>query len=206
MTLTFESRLWLSSVCCLIACLALGYFASNAASPWPIDTAGASFRGMATPLASIFTLSGRSLPLLGIAVLGIAITVVTRTHWKIAIAIFATQLLSQLGAEGVKRIFHRARPDAWIVHKELGFSFPSGHATTAMVFYGSWAILTWISPLRIEIKIVLCVAIAVWAIGIDWSRMALGAHYATDVIGGTLFGLAWAFALWAVLMRTMVTI
>jgi membrane-associated phospholipid phosphatase len=50
-----------------------------------------------------------------------------------------------------------------------------------------------------SIKIALVALLAFWIAGIGWSRLALGAHYPTDVIGGTLFGVAWACATWAML-------
>lgn len=206
MTLALESRLWLASVACLCACFILGYIASNAATLWRIDIEAAALRGTGVPLAALFTLSGRAFPLCCIALVGIGVTTLTRTGWKIAIAIAVTQLLSQGGAEFAKRLFARTRPDAWLVKREFGFSFPSGHATTAVVFYASWAVLVWVSQLRGDVKVALVALIAIWAAGIDWSRIALGAHYPTDVAGGTLFGSACAFAMWALLVRTAVVV
>lgn len=202
MTLALESRLWLTACICVVLCLTLGYVVSSAASLWRIDAESAMLRGSATGLATILTLSGRALPLLFIALIGIAATLALRSGWKIAVAIFVTQLLSQGIVEAIKRLFNRARPDAWLVHQELGFSYPSGHATTAIVFYGSWAVLIWLLPLRMEVKIALGTFLALWALGIDWSRMALGAHYPTDILGGTLFGVACACVMWAIMLRT----
>jgi hypothetical protein len=39
-----------------------------------------------------------------------------------------------------------ARPDVWLDRHEPGFSYPSGHATTAVVFYGAWVAVLWTSP------------------------------------------------------------
>ena len=201
MTFPLESRLWATSLLCVVSCVVLGYVVAGAASLWRIDAEAAMLRGSATGLATLLTLSGRALPLLFIAALGIAATVAIRSGWKIAVAIFATQLLSQGVVELIKRLFLRSRPDAWLVHQELGFSYPSGHATTAVVFYCSWAVLVWLLPLRTELKLALMTLLVVWAIGIDWSRMALGAHYPTDIFGGTLFGIASACAMWAIVLR-----
>lgn len=196
-----SAGLLVAGVAFLCAALILGYFVSRAGSLWAIDAEASALRGNAVPLALFFTLSGRSMPLLFLGTLAIVLTVVTKTGWEVAVAIVAAQLLSQAGAETLKRIFRRTRPDAWIVHQELGFSFPSGHATTAVVFYGSWAVFVMLQPLPSDVKIVLAATVLLWALGISWSRMALGAHYPIDIIGGTLFGLAWASALWALLFR-----
>lgn len=202
--MTLEIRLWLVAAVALALCLALGYGVSHTAQLWRIDVEAAALRGEGVPLAQLFTLSGRALPLFILAVAGIAIAYATRGNTVAAVAIFVTQLLSQGAVELVKHLFVRARPDAWLIMKELGFSFPSGHATTAIVFFGSWVVLIALSAMPRDLKIALGAVLVVWMVGIDWSRMALGAHYPTDVIGGTLFGIASACAMWAVLLHTRV--
>ncbi len=173
----------------------------HAPALWRIDLESATLRGQATPLAMLFTTSGRALPLFLIAVAGIAIAAVTRTNVRVAIAILLAQVVSQGANEFLKHVFHRVRPDAWLAYKELGYSYPSGHATTAVVFFGSWLVFALFSPLPHLPKIAVVAILAIWMAGIDWSRIALGAHYPTDVLGGTLFGTACACALWAILLH-----
>lgn len=201
--MTIEQRLWFVASVSLVASLVLGYFVSHSAQLWRIDVEAAALRGEGVPLASLFTLSGRALPLLILAVVGIAIALATRGNVIAAVAIFVTQLLSQGAVELIKHVFMRARPDAWL-HQEHGFSYPSGHATTAIVFFGSWLVFVAMSSLPRDAKIAVGTLLIVWIGGIDWSRMALGAHYPTDILGGTLFGLAWACALWAVLLHARI--
>jgi undecaprenyl-diphosphatase len=196
-----ELRLWVIAALCLAAYFVLGYMVNHAPGLWRIDIEAAALRGQASPLAILFTTSGRALPLLVIAVAGIAIAAVTRTNVRVAIAIFVAQLLSQGAVEFLKHVFQRTRPDAWLVHKELGYSYPSGHATTAVVFFGSWLVFALLSPLPNAPKIAVVAILAIWMAGIDWSRVALSAHYPTDVLGGTLFGAACACALWAILVH-----
>lgn len=202
--MTLEQRLWFVAILSLVACIVLGYFVSHTAQLWRIDVEAAALRGEGVPLASLFTLSGRALPLLLLAVVGIAIAFATRSNVVAAVAIFVTQLLSQGAVELIKHVFMRARPDAWLVHQDHGFSFPSGHATTVIVFFGSWLVLVAISSLPRDAKIAIGTLLVIWMAGIDWSRIALGAHYPTDILGGTLFGLAWACALWAVLLHARI--
>lgn len=198
--MTLEIRLAALGAGCLVAFLALGYAATHAVVPmWRLDGLASGLRGKGLPLAVVFTLSGRGLPLLVLGAAGIAIAILTRYHVVAAVAVCGTQLASQALVEGVKHVFLRARPDAWIVHRELGYSYPSGHAATAIVFFGSWLVLVLASPLPKEAKILLATLLAIWAIGIDWSRLALGAHYLTDVGGGTLFGVSCAALLFAAL-------
>jgi undecaprenyl-diphosphatase len=88
-------------------------------------------------------------------------------------------------------LFARPRPLHWLVHHESGFSYPSGHAVTAVVFYGGLAALVASSSLPAGIRRIVALALIGWGVGIAWSRVALGAHNASDVLGGLLFGVTW---------------
>jgi membrane-associated phospholipid phosphatase len=110
-----------------------------------------------------------------------------------------SQILSQTIVELVKARFARARPDYWLVGLEAGHSYPSGHATTAVVFFIGWALVATSSTLPLVEKVPLTVVLAIWAFGVSWSRLALGAHYLSDVAGGTIFGVGWLSALAAIL-------
>ncbi|MGB8521187.1 MAG: phosphatase PAP2 family protein [Candidatus Tumulicola sp.] len=199
--MTLEVRLWTIAALCVCAFFALGYMVTHAQSLWRIDVESSALRGQVTPLAILFTTTGRALPLFVIAVIGIAISLITHTGVRVAIAIFIAQLLSQGAVELLKQVFQRVRPDAWLAYRELGYSYPSGHATTAVVFFGSWLLFALLSPLPQALKSAVVAILAVWIAGIDWSRVALGAHYPTDVLGGTLFGIACACALWAIMLH-----
>lgn len=86
--------------------------------------------------------------------------------------------------------FHRLRPPYWHVHHETSFSYPSGHATLALTFYGLWAAFIWNSRLPRGVRLLSVAALGLWMLAIGWSRLALGAHYVTDVAGGYLLGAA----------------
>jgi membrane-associated phospholipid phosphatase len=182
---------------CFGAFWVLGCALSRAPAPWPVDLRARALVGQATELAAVFTLTGRAYALTAFAVAAFVAIVALHGDLIIASAICVAQACSQGVAEVAKRRFRRKRPDDWIFHEELGFSYPSGHASTAAVFFGSWLIYaaTFVSSHREAIVVV--VLLALWIVGIDWSRLALGAHYPTDVAGGTLFGCGWLGLLWA---------
>jgi undecaprenyl-diphosphatase len=92
----------------------------------------------------------------------------------------------------LKDIIHRSRPDvsvAAISTLAEGFSFPSGHAFAATIFYGFLAYLAF--RFRKRWPGILCVAL-VFLIGV--SRIYLGVHWPSDVLAGWLLGLAWLAA------------
>ncbi|WP_114240088.1 phosphatase PAP2 family protein [Dyella sp. C9] len=107
------------------------------------------------------------------------------TAW--AIALFGIVPLNS----GLKLWFQRPRPlydRGYIV--EHGWSFPSGHAFGAMVFYGMLAyVLLRVLPHRWH-RLVVAVAVAMVTI-IGVSRIVLQVHYFSDVMAGYASGLVW---------------
>lgn len=114
-----------------------------------------------------------------------------------------SQILSQTLVELIKARYLRTRPDYWLVGLEAGHSYPSGHATTAVVFFTGWALLALFSPLPPVVRYLVAAVLVLWAFGVSWSRLALGAHYLSDVLGGTLLGTAWICA-WAAALHAKV--
>lgn len=153
-----------------------------------VDTAVMSLPKRARFMMEFFTLIGQPPFTVGIAatVLGYG-AALNKSHFVIAGSIaIATLVLTSF----LKLVLRRARPVNDYVRSMLfqTFSFPSGHAAGAVVSYGlaaavisgkwpEYAILAWV------------IAIVLW-IMIGLSRIYLGAHYASDVIGGWIVGLA----------------
>ncbi|MFP4600602.1 MAG: phosphatase PAP2 family protein [Persicimonas sp.] len=100
-------------------------------------------------------------------------------------------------ALGLKELFERPRPDLVPpLYEVTNPSFPSGHATIAAVVYLTLAILMtrFIRDRAKIIYVMIVTALLVFAIG--WTRVALGVHYATDVLAGWTLGFAWSLFCW----------
>lgn len=89
----------------------------------------------------------------------------------------------------IKNIIRRDRPDKinWLI-TESNFSFPSGHSMMATVFYGFLAYLLCKSKINKSVKIIILIMLLLLILLIGISRIYLGVHYTSDVIGGFLWG------------------
>jgi membrane-associated phospholipid phosphatase len=195
-----ELRLWIAAVLCLAAALALGFYVASR-TPGRIDVEAVALRGTAVPLALFFTALGRWPVLLALSVLAALVAWRVRTGVGAVVVLYVTQIVSQGLSTLVKLGLHRSRPDHWLVIQEKDWSYPSGHAVTAVVFFAGLAILAWHAPLPRPLATVIVAMLLICAVGIPWSRLALGAHYLTDVIGGLLLGTAFLCAAFALILR-----
>jgi membrane-associated phospholipid phosphatase len=110
-------------------------------------------------------------------------------RWRVAFGI-AVLLLCWQGADFFQHFFARPRRLDWVVKHETAFSYPSSHAAIAVGFYMLWAEIVRRSELPAAVRRWLPAALYALALGILWSRLALGAHYLTDLAGGALWAVA----------------
>ncbi|MEO7052526.1 MAG: phosphatase PAP2 family protein [Rhodanobacter sp.] len=120
----------------------------------------------------------------------VLLALLLRRHWQLALA-WAVALLGIVPINGtLKALFRRVRPlhdHGFII--EPGWSFPSGHAFGAVVFYGMLAyVLLRLSP-RFHRLIIAAAMLFIGVIGI--SRVLLQVHYFSDVLAGYAAGAAW---------------
>ena len=91
----------------------------------------------------------------------------------------------------LKLIFYRERPDINRLVEESGFSFPSGHSMVATGFYGFLMYLIYKNMKNEKIRNLAIIGLTALILLIGISRIYLGVHYASDVIGGFAIALAY---------------
>lgn len=91
----------------------------------------------------------------------------------------------------LKVMVRRDRPQGYRLVEAPGLSFPSGHSMAAMAFYGYgiWLVQGGAGGFSSNVFAVMALACAILAVGV--SRIYLGVHYASDVLGGFCLALAW---------------
>ena len=95
----------------------------------------------------------------------------------------------------LKVLFGRPRPDFLdMFYEEVGFSFPSGHAMLSVLFYGMLAYLLGRSMGVWGWRVFLGLIAATIALVIGLSRLVLGVHFLSDVLGGWAAGIVWLSA------------
>lgn len=160
----------------------------RAAQPW-VAVAMRDFSGMGSgAVLTLFT---------GVTVVYL---VLMRKHWM-ALLVASAVITGSVVVSWLKFGFARARPG--VEFAELvasGLSFPSAHAgNSAIVFLTLGALLASTRIRAVERIYILSVATLMTTL-VGLSRVALGVHWATDVLAGWAFGAAWALV-WLMLAR-----
>ncbi len=109
-------------------------------------------------------------------------------RWHTAWHVLALGIFTIGGIQILKFIAHSPRP--WgILQNSQSFSFPSGHATLATAFYLGITFLL-IKSLNIKHRRLIYYPLGLLILFISFSRLYLGMHWFTDILGGWLLGIA----------------
>ena len=141
----------------------------------------------ATPIAKFITNFGGAIFLV---VLTVTLVVLVKNK-KISLSIFSNLVIITGLNQLLKRILQRPRPTEFRIVEETGYSFPSGHSMVSMAFYGYLIYLIYKYIENKYIKWFLIVFLSCLIVGIGTSRIYLGVHYTSDVLGGFLISISY---------------
>lgn len=110
---------------------------------------------------------------------------------KLPLLISLNLIISFISNQIAKQIFTRPRPIGINLIEETGYSYPSGHAMISMAYFGFIAYLIYKYVKNKLIKTILINSIFLLIILIGFSRIYLGVHYLSDIIGGFLLSIAY---------------
>ena len=130
-------------------------------------------------------------PFFWVTIGGAALWFYKKQYRRLALFMVTTPLVGGLISTVVKVLVDRERPVfEEPIAEAFGKSFPSGHAMTATVGYGTllFAFLPFI-PAKWKPRAI--VAYVVLVIGVAASRLGLGVHFLSDVLGGIILGASW---------------
>jgi undecaprenyl-diphosphatase len=149
----------------------------------------AGHRPVLADSARLITMLGDGRVVTFFAIAGAIVLILRKQSWPALVLVVGTAL-GKAGTEIQKYEFNRLRPEEnphlVLVHN---LSFPSGHSANAMMTYVALALVLVAGEHR---RFWLAAAVAL-ALLVGLSRVMLGVHWPSDVVGGWSYGLFWAF-------------
>ena len=141
----------------------------------------------ATPIAKFITKFGGAIFLITLTV----ILFILIKNKKIGLSIFSNLVIITGLNQLLKRILQRPRPTEFRIIEETGYSFPSGHSMVSMAFYGYLIYLIYKYVKNKYVKWISIVLLGILICSIGVSRIYLGVHYTSDVLGGFLLSISY---------------
>ena len=111
---------------------------------------------------------------------------------KIPLIIMCNLITVFLSSQILKLIFRRERPDEVFLTTANGFGYPSGHSMVSMAYVLVILYILYKTLKNKTYKVIATIVLLSLVITIGFSRVYLGVHYITDVIGGFLLGISFA--------------
>ncbi|MDJ0384840.1 phosphatase PAP2 family protein [Streptomyces sp. G-G2] len=203
----WRARLWITVLCAALFVLLAVLVGARHGLPYALDQRLHLWSlhhrpAVAVALARGITATGTgALPYLCAITAGLIAGRDARARLLTALAALGFLVLAQAVRYGLLQLVGRPRPPSgdWATTAS-GLSFPSGHATTSLLVAGmlAWA-LTRAAPAhgaRSGSVLLFC-----WAVAVGLSRIYLGVHWPSDVLGGWLYALTWLGAAAVLLPR-----
>jgi membrane-associated phospholipid phosphatase len=162
------------------------------------DSVTRTLRANATPrgttAVAAFTRIGGVEALFGLALV-VAILLALARKRTLVTGWLAALLGAGVLDQALKPIFRRPRPEGALeMLRYESWSFPSGHAMASLIAYGMLAYIAILFVRSHVLRQVIVASALLLVLGIGFSRLYLGVHYFTDVVGGFAAGVVWLSA------------
>ena len=144
---------------------------------------------LTTKLMITITTAGNSRCVVWLTLALLAVLVIAR-RFKAALFLLINVVgWAGIGNTVIKNLVQRPRPTVHRLVTASSYSFPSGHSITAMLLWGTVIILTAYYLANHPVWKALIIGLSsLWIFAIGISRVFVGVHYPTDVLGGWLLG------------------
>lgn len=159
-------------------------FVSNKVQSW-IDERRTVWMVFITNLASVTFLT--------VATVLTALVLWVRKQYAWALFFILINALGGVFNGILKTLFKRQRPDVLPLIEQGGYSFPSGHSMGSFIFYGALSFMLFYLLKGKWKKTIAAILAACMIFLVGLTRIYLGVHYPSDVLGGFLIGAAWLF-------------
>ena len=143
-----------------------------------------------TVIMKVITNFGSAISIIIISLLSVIFIKDKKVLASVIINIILVTILNQV----LKNILQRPRPDGFRLINESGYSFPSGHSMVSMAFYGLFIYLAYTKIENKNLRSIVCILLSILVVLIGFSRIYLGVHYASDVLGGFLISMSYLIA------------
>jgi undecaprenyl-diphosphatase len=128
---------------------------------------------------------------LTVVVLCLLVSMLVFKNWKYVTQTTLVLILASVSNMILKRFIARARPGIEHLVSVETLSYPSGHAMSAMAFYGFVIYLFYRFKMKFLLKISIITVLGLIILSIGISRIYLGVHYPSDILGGFIAGFIW---------------
>jgi diacylglycerol kinase (ATP) len=123
------------------------------------------------------------------ALAGIALWAIRRRLRQLAVALVLAIALGWAGADLLKIIFHRPRPEnALDLLTATGYAYPSGHMTGVMILSIAVGATFAVTRQSVRARVLWQLGSGLLVLAVAFNRWITGAHYVTDIVGGALYG------------------
>ena len=140
-----------------------------------------------TIIMKAITFMGEAVTLIAFSIVALIVIKDKKLAWMVPLNLVLVSGINQI----LKSLIRRNRPGGLNLVDISGFGFPSGHTMSALAFYGFIIYLIYKKCKNKKLKILSIILLTILIILIGVSRIYLGAHYASDVVGAFAISLSY---------------